>query len=177
MLAYVYLLIAIAIRVLSGTGALATLGFTPLGASLLFFGSRKSHKEFLIAVLLVAASDLYLNYLYRSPLGADQLVIWAWYIGACFLGSLLKNRIKPLYVAGAAVSAAVSFFLVSNFAVWLFGNLYPKSFAGLTACYVAGLPFFRNGAISDLAFSAVFFGVPALVAHYSPATAEKRSTF
>jgi hypothetical protein len=40
--------------------------------------------------------------------------------------------------------------------------MYPRTFAGLMQCYAMGLPFFRRELISDLLFSSLFFGVPAL---------------
>ena len=69
-----------------------------------------------------------------------------------------------LRVAGAALASSVSFFVVSNFAVWACWNLYPKTLAGLMTCYAAGLPFFRRGRAGDMLFTAVMFGVPAVAA-------------
>jgi hypothetical protein len=167
MLAYLFVVLAVAIRVVAGTGTFATHGFTPVGASLLFFGSRMPRKYFWVPVALLIGSDLFLNYrVYHLPLTWDQTIVWAWYAVACGLGMLLSNRVKPLYVAGAALASSVSFFLISNFAVWLAGYIvYPKTFAGLISCYVAAIPFFQRGLASDLFFSAVFFGLGALVAH------------
>jgi hypothetical protein len=164
MLAYLFVVVAVAIRVLAGTGTFATHGFTPVGASLLFFGSRMPRKQFLGPVALLVASDLYLTLkVYHSALTWDQILIWAWYIGACFIGVLLQSRIKPLNVLGAALGSAVSFFLISNFGVWAAGTVgYPKTWAGLIASYVAAIPFFRNGLASDLFFAAVFFSIPVL---------------
>ena len=164
MLAYLFVILAVAIRVLAGTGTFATHGFTPVGASLLFFGSRMPRKYFWIPVALLIGSDVFLNYqVYRQPLSWDQTIVWAWYAGACGLGMLLANRVKPLYVAGAALASSVSFFLISNFAVWAAGYIgYPKTFAGLSAAYVAAIPFFQRGLASDLFFSAMFFGLGAL---------------
>jgi hypothetical protein len=175
MLAYLFVLIAIAVRVLSGTGTFATLGFTPLGASLLFFGSRMPRKHFAAAVAMMIASDLFLNYrIYGLPLTWDQTIIWAWYAGVCMIGMLLRERVKPLHVAGAALGSAASFFLISNLGVWAAGYVgYPKTFAGLLACYAAAIPFFEKGIISDLAFSAAFFSVPVLLTHFSGAGAHK----
>jgi len=167
MLAYLFVVLAVAIRVVAGTGTFATHGFTPVGASLLFFGSRMPRKYFWAPVALLIGSDLFLNYqVYHLPLTWDQTIVWGWYAAACGLGMLLSNRVKPLYVAGAALASSVSFFLISNFAVWLAGYIvYPKTFAGLISCYVAAIPFFQRGLASDLFFSAVFFGLGALAAH------------
>jgi hypothetical protein len=177
MLAYLFVLIAVAVRVLAGTGTFATLGFTPVGASLLFFGSRMPRKHLWAPVALLIASDLYLNYqVYGMPLSWDQTIVWAWYAGACGIGMLLRGRVKPLYVAGAAVGSAVSFFVISNFAVWLAGNLgYAKSFGGLLACFAAAIPFFEKGLASDLLFSAVFFSIPVMIAQIRGTVEHKRA--
>jgi uncharacterized protein DUF6580 len=175
MLAYLFVVLAVTVRVLSGAGYLGTMGFTPVAASLLFFGSRMSRKQFVVPVALLIGSDLFLNYrIYGYPLSWDQTVVWAWYLGACFLGTLLRNRVKPLYVGATALGSSVSFFLISNFAVWLAGNLgYAKNLGGLFACYVAAIPFFRNDLLSNLVFSTVFFGLPALLAQGRGAVEEK----
>jgi len=166
MLAYLFVLIAIAVRVLAGTGTFATLGFTPLWASLLFFGSRMPRKHFAAAVALMIASDIYLNLkVYGIPLHWDQGLIWAWYVGACFLGSVISGSIKPLSVLGVTLGNSIGFFLISNFGVWASGYVtYPKTFAGLLACYAAAIPFFEKGVVSDVVFSAVFFSIPVLIA-------------
>jgi len=59
----------------------------------------------------------------------------------------------------------VSFFLISNFAVWAVWSMYPKTASGLAMSYVAGLPFFRNAVVSDLFFAAMFFGIGYLLSH------------
>lgn len=167
MLAYLFVVLAVAIRVLAGTGTFATLGFTPVGASLLFFGARTSGKNLWAPIALLIGSDIFLNYrVYHLPLTWDQMVVWAWYAVPCSLGFLMKDRVKPAYVVAGALSTSVSFFLVSNFAVWLAGYIpYEKSLSGLINCYVQALPFFRTGLESDLAFSILFFGCGALVTH------------
>jgi hypothetical protein len=176
MLAYVFVLLAIAVRVLSGAGVMGTMGFTPLGASLLFFGSRMPRKHFLGPLALLMATDVYLTTrVYGMALNWDQGVVWMWYVAAFLLGSLLKDRVKPLYVAGAAFGSALSFFLMSNFAVWLAGVLYPRTLGGLTACYVAAIPFFEKGLASDLLFSAVLFSIPVLWAAMNRVPAAQRA--
>jgi len=178
MLAYLYVVLAIAARVLAGTGTLSLHGFTPLGASLLFFGWRMPRKQFWIPVALLIGTDVYLNFFrYHMALTWDQAVVWAWYAGACCIGLLLRGRVKALFVGGAAVGSSVSFFLISNFAVWLAGNIaYPKTLAGLGACFTAAIPFFKNDLISSLLFSAVFFAVPVLAGYAGRIGDEKSAT-
>jgi len=176
MLAYLFVLLAVAVRVLSGAGVVGTMGFSPLGASLLFFGSRMSRKHYAGPLALLILADIYLTtQKYGQSVTWEEGIIWAWYLGAFFLGSLLKDRVKPLYVGGAALGSALSFFLISNFGVWLAGYLYPRTLSGLATCYVAAIPFFGRGLASDLLFSAIFFGLPVLVTNYLQTPAHSRA--
>jgi hypothetical protein len=76
------------------------------------------------------------------------------------LGSVLIKGFSVVRIGVASLTASASFFLISNFAVWLvWRDMYPKTFNGLMACYVAGLPFFRSAVVSDLLFTAAFFGI------------------
>jgi hypothetical protein len=166
MLAYGFVLLALAVRILSGTGYLSLMGFTPLGASFIFFGAHMPRKRIWIPFALMIAADSYLTFVkYRQALTWDQGLIWCAYFVPWLLGGLLKDHIKPKYVAAAGLTNAVSFFVWVNFVVWLAGWVgYPKTIAGLMASYVAGIPFFERGLTSDLLFSAIFFSIPVLIA-------------
>jgi hypothetical protein len=177
MLAYLFVVLAVLLRVTAGTGTFATYGFSLVGASLLFFGSRMPRKQFWIPAALLIGSDIFLNLrVYHIPLALDQMVMWAWYLVPCFLGLLLHNRVKPLNVLGAGLGTGVGFFLTSNFAVWAFGNIgYAHNLAGLMECYTKAIPFARNGMISDVLFAAIFFGIGALVAQTQNQAVEGKS--
>jgi len=166
MLAYLFVFLAVLLRVVAGTGAFATLGFSLVGASLLFFGSRMPRMHFWIPSVLFVGTDVYLTLrVYQLPLTLDQILMWSWYLVPCFIGFFLRDRIKPLNVLGAGLGTGVGFFLTSNFAVWAFGNIaYAKNLSGLILCYTKAIPFARNGILSDMLFSLVFFGIGALVA-------------
>ena len=159
MLAYIFLVIAIGLRFLPHP-----FHFTPVGAALLFFGAYRTRRELWVPVALLAVSDVLLNrFTYGYPLQPDQLLIWAWYAAMVAVGVLLARRVSALRVTGAALTASVGFFLLSNFAVWVGYNMYPATWQGLVACYVAAIPFFRNTVASDLVFSAVMFSIPAAI--------------
>ena len=165
MLPYLYLLLAIAVRFLLALRLLPfEFNFTPLAAALLFFGARADRKRMGIPLLALAVTDAALNrFVYGYPFTADLPVTWAWYAGIILIGGWLKENERPLRVAGAALATSVTFFLVSNFAVWALWNLYPKNAAGLLQSYLMGLPFFRQTVASDLLFSTLFFGLPVLL--------------
>lgn len=163
MLAYLFVLLAIISRFLPHPEGWVQ--FTPLGAALLYFGSRAALRRMWIPMAALIAADIYLTKVsYAYPLTADHVVTWAWYAGVILLGgALLGRQVSPLRVAAGSLAASIAFFLVSNLAVWAVWQMYPKTLAGLATAYVAAIPFFRNQALSDLVFSAVLFGFGALV--------------
>jgi hypothetical protein len=169
MLAYVFVLLAIAVRFLPFAGSLNFVPhawhFTPLAASLLFFGARGPRRQMWIPLVLMAAADVILTkYIYGIALGWEQLIIWAWYGAILWLGSNLRQKSAFWRVLVAALASSISFFLISNFSAWIaMPQLYARNVSGLIACYVAGIPFLRNTVESDVFFSLAFFGTPVLL--------------
>lgn len=162
MLAYLFVIFAVAARM---PFMPHPWNFTPVAAALLYFGARGSRRQLWVPLALLAASDLILNkFVYAYPFTADQLLIWAWYAAILWLGTRLHENSGWMRVAGAALASSVSFFALTNFAVWAFGTMYPKTLSGLMTCYAAGLPFFRRGLAGDMLFTAVMFGLPAVAA-------------
>ncbi len=161
MLAYIFVVLAVALRFLPHPMA-----FTPVGASLLFFGARGSRNRIWVPLVLLAVSDVVLTTMvYHYAFAWDHFVTWAWYAGMLLLGTQLREagRVK---VMGAALAGSVSFFVLSNFAVWAAWHMYPMNFAGLMACYDAGLPFFRRAVAGDVLFTAAMFATPVLLAAF-----------
>lgn len=79
--------------------------------------------------------------------------------------TLLSDRPTVSRVVGCSLLGSVSFYLFTNLGVWALGDgtAYTKDAGGLLACYVAGVPFFRNAMLGDLAYSGVIFGAYAAV--------------
>ena len=166
MLAYVFILFAVAMRM---PFMPHPWGFTPVAASLLYFGARGSRRQLWVPVALLAAFDVVLTkFVYGYPFSWDHFVTWAWYAGILWLGTglresaSLRDKMSWLRVGAAALASSISFFVMSNFAVWACWPTYPKTFAGLAACYTAAIPFFRRGVEGDLLFTLAMFGLPAL---------------
>ena len=174
MLPYLFVILAVAGRFLAvGTAW----NFTPVTAALLYFGARVPRKHMWFPLAMLIGSDIALSRLVFSyPLTPDLLASWVWYALAMLLGSaMLKGEPKPLRVGAGALSGSLSFFILSNFAVWAVWNIYPKTLEGLAACYIAAIPFFRNALVADLLFTFAFFYVPALVAAFMRKPALKTS--
>jgi len=165
--AYLLLLAALLSRVIPHP---SWLGFTAAGASLLYFGARRSWREMFLPVAAFAVVDYYLTvYAYSYPFRwQDYAVTWGWYAAAIILGRiLLASRVSPLRVASAALLGPTSFFLVSNYAVWLSahnpGGMYAPGFGGLVACYIAGLPFYGRDLLSTALVLTLAFGIPVAI--------------
>jgi hypothetical protein len=171
MLAYIFVLFAVAVRFFPHPWM-----FTPVTASLLFFGAKGPRRQLGIAFALLAASDVILTkFVYSYPFSWDHLVTWAWYGAVLAIGMGLRENSKPLRLVVASLSSSVSFFVLSNFAVWACWNMYPKNASGLMLSYVAGLPFFRNAVVGDLLFTAVMFATPVALHALKHASDEANS--
>ena len=167
MLAYLFVVLAVAVHI---RWIALPFSFTPVIAALLYFGARMPRKQMWIPVAMLAASDVYLTRVtYGYPVTIDHFVTWAFYAAMILLGGAMIKGFSPLRIGASTLIGSVSFFLVSNFAVWMVWQMYPKTLGGLTMCYVAGLPFFRNAVVSDLLFSAAFFGIGYLVSQKTTA--------
>src|ERR1700683_5183777 len=159
MLAYVFILFAVAVRFLPHPMA-----FTPVGAALLFFGARGPRRQLWIPLVLLAASDVILTtMIYRYPVSWDQFVTWAWYAGMLWLGTSLKQNAGAMRILGSALAGSVSFFLLSNFAVWAAWDMYPRPPAGFRPSSGAGIPFSPHAVAEALLSPAARFAVPVLV--------------
>jgi hypothetical protein len=143
------------------------LPFTAVGGSLLYFGARRQLWQGILPVGILAASDYYLTtQVYGFPFAVQgYLLTWAWYAAVIVLGALLlKSHSSVARIVSATLIASTSFFVVSNFAVWAAQpGMYPHTLSGLTACYVAALPFYRNDLVSTAIVAGLVFGVPMLM--------------
>ena len=96
MLAYLFVVFAIAARFLVLLFPQMWLNFTPVGAALLFFGARGPRKHAWAAVLLLAGSDVLLTkFVYGYPYTLDHFATIAWYAAIVAMGTLLRNHAGP----------------------------------------------------------------------------------
>jgi len=134
--------------------------FTPIAAIALFAGVYLSKRTALILpVLAMVISDIFIGH-YEISL---MTVVYGSFLFYVLLGFWLKKNKKWYTIGGSAILGAVLFFLITNFAVWVFTPWYVKTFAGLIQCYFMALPFFKNTLLGDLFYVSVFFGIYELV--------------
>lgn len=140
--------------------------FTPVIAMLLLAGCFMKAKQLWIPIVALVVSDFALNvWVYHVPGGGDQYFTWGAYLVVLALAIVaLKGRVKIPALIGTALASSTLFFLISNFGVWVAGEMYPHTLSGLAACYLMGVPFFRNAAVGDLLYTGAFFGLYAVIA-------------
>jgi len=147
--------------------------FTPIAAIALFGGATFSDKRlaFLVPLLAMALSDI--------VIGGFSIVtpfVYTSFSAIVCIGLLLRASKDPIRIGGASVAGALLFFVVTNFAVWLVAGYYPKTLAGLEACFVAAIPFFRNTLLSDLLYTGLLFGLWFLAERRWPSLAASHAT-
>lgn len=127
---------------------------TTVTALALFGGATFADRRlaFLVPGAALFLSDLVLG------LYAHMEIVYASFALIVCLGFWLRQRQSIVTTAAAVLASSILFFIVTNFGTWAFGTLYPKTIDGLTACYVAAIPFFQNALMGDAFFAAVLFG-------------------
>jgi hypothetical protein len=166
MLAFLVLILAALSRLLPHAMHGVGINFTAVGAGLLFFGSRRPRWQAIAAVVVMALTDVYLTKVaYGLPFHVrGYLVTWAWYAAVCLIGSSLLRKVTSLRVVAGVLASATSFFLLSNFMVWVMSGMYEHNLFGLASCYRAGIPFYANDLASTAIVAGALFGLPVLAA-------------
>ncbi|HZP07219.1 MAG TPA: DUF6580 family putative transport protein [Terracidiphilus sp.] len=165
MIAYLLLLVAVLSRVVV-LSHIAWLNFTAVSAALVYFGARRPWREMLTPLAIMAAMDYCLTvYAYHYPFHWQSYVpTWIWYVAAMVLGQILLSAKTSFWrVAAGALLGPTAFWIISDYAVWVGSNMYPHTLAGLQACFVAAIPFYRNDLTATSIILAAAFGLPALV--------------
>jgi hypothetical protein len=138
--------------------------FAPITALALFGGSYLKNKKlaFIIPLGAMLVSDWFIGF-YYWPI---MLSVYFSFAISGLLGLWLKKHKSLPKVLGVTLLASVQFYLITNFAVWAFGTMYPLSISGLFASYINALPFFRNTIFGDLSYVAGLFGLYELVGYW-----------
>ncbi|QOW21590.1 DUF6580 family putative transport protein [Novilysobacter avium] len=139
--------------------------FSPITAIALFGGAYFANRSWALLMPLIGlfVSDLVLagvnGGLYASWFsGAGIWVVYGCIVLTTVMGFGMRGKVSGGSVLGYSLAGSILFFLVTNFSVFAFDAMYPKTVAGLTAAYVAGIPFFKWSVLGTLFYSAVLFG-------------------
>lgn len=156
--------------------------FTPIAAMALFGGLTLSNGRMAWGIPLGAMllSDIALGLVMSgNPFAAFHSLMPVVY-GCLLLYVLFGKQVRQAKhrywaltgaILGAILGASLSFFVVTNFAVWLQGG-YTYTWQGLVACYIAALPFFQNTLLGDIAYTTLLVGCLGLAEMQFPALRE-----
>ena len=132
---------------------------TPLAAIALFSGTYLPKRwSILLPLAIVILSDVLIGWHNTIPF------TWGAFLLTGLLAWWIRAHPSALRIVGATLAGSVLFFVVTNFGVWVWGELYPRTAAGLWQCYVAAIPFFRNALMGDAAYATALFGTFAVAA-------------
>ena len=145
--------------------------FSPIDAMALFSGAYLGRRAlaFLAPLGALLLSDLVLGFYH------GQATVYFSVALIVMIGMVALTRRTPLRVGAAAIASSILFFVITNFGMWLFSGIYPRTVVGLEACYVAAIPFFRNTVAADLFYAALLFGSFRLAEHFAPQLREGRA--
>lgn len=136
--------------------------------------------EYVTAAALLAGAYLGKKYAILVPLiimvlsdtliGNTNIFLFTWsaYLIIGLAGSkylILKTKYLIPKATGLGITAALWFFLWTNFGVWALDSwgMYPKTLAGLINCYLMGLSFLKLNLLGNLFFVPVSFGIVEMV--------------
>ena len=127
----------------------------PVAAIGLFAGVYLGRSWALVLPLVaMCVSDMFIGF----DTGWVTASVYFSFILAGAIGIGLGRIKSPETVLAASILASVCFYLITNWAVWQFGTMYPHTLEGLLASYTLALPFFRNTLMGDLFYTAGLFG-------------------
>lgn len=163
----ILLLLLIALAILSRYVLVDIPNFKPVAAIVMFaaFWFRSYAVAGLALVLVMLVSNVGFDH---CPWQVTTGVV-SGLLMAAFLGQRLSRKFadaksvsqQPLSaiakLTGSALVMSLTFFVVSNFAVWSMGQWYPLSITGLVHCFAAAVPFFKYTLCGDLFFSGAIF--------------------
>lgn len=136
--------------------------FTPIAGIALFGGAYYSNKKLALIIPLLAMflSDLFIG------LHSLMFFVYLSFAIIVLLGFLLREKKSVAKIAFISIAGSVIFFIITNFAVWFLGNMYPKNILGLINCYIAAIPFFKNSLAGDLFYTVILFGTFEILRNY-----------
>ena len=125
--------------------------FTPILSAGIFLGFyfRQIFFSIFVVIFSMFLGDLYFGFHNTMIFTYLGLII------SVLVGFFIKNLYVSRILIGSILSS-ISFFLITNFGVWISSNMYSKNFEGLLQTYILGLPFFHNTLLSTI-FYLMFF--------------------
>lgn len=137
--------------------------FAPIGAIAIFGGLYLPKRwAIILPMLAMFVSDIFIGF-YTWQI---MVAVYGSFAIVGLIGLLVRKNKKTATVIGGTILGSILFFLITNFAVWEFGNMYTHTFAGLIQCYTMAIPFFKNTILGDLFYTGALVGGFELLTYY-----------
>ncbi len=160
------------LRVMSAGKLLSPIAnFTPIGAMALFGGTyfTGKWKSYLFPLLTLFLSDmLMMQFFYTAHSNGLLYHGWYWTYGAFAIMVLIGQSVKKVSftnVVSAALAAALTHWIVTDFGVWLgggsdisTGKALTRDWHGFVQCYVQAIPFLKNMLLGNIIYSGILYG-------------------
>jgi hypothetical protein len=160
------IILAIASRLLSHPA-----NFAPIGALAIFAGAYlHDRRSILIVLAALFISDIFIGFYHPMIM----LSVYGGFAITYFISRYTLRSVNFARVLATTLTGSILFYIITNFAVWAFGTMYPHSLSGLIASYTMALPFFRNSLAGDIFYTGVLFSAVEL-AKYSHILAVDKS--
>ena len=134
--------------------------FSPLLPLTIYAIAHFGVRGWLIPIVTFLLGDLLIGFITNDWVSFGfvwQPTVWLAVVATGVWGYLLTSRSSTTRVLATGLGAGTSFFITSNLGVWLFSEMYPLTWSGLTECFYLALPFYRNTLISMVVCLPILF--------------------
>ena len=123
--------------------------FTPIIAVAIMSGYffRNIYLSIVVIILSMLVTDIIIGFYTNMIFVYFSLL----FIVITFFKFNHKIKLTNLFIFG--FTGSIVFYIVSNFGVWALSGMYETSLVGMTECYIAAIPFFKNTLFSTIIFS------------------------
>lgn len=132
---------------------------SPVFGALLFCSARLKKRDAMWFPLTVLAvrECLLTTQVFHMQIKWGQFITLLAFAAMAWIGGMLREKLTVPRFVSCATAGSTSYFVISNFGVWLTWGIYPHTRGGLLRCYIAALPYYRSSVLSTLIFGVVFF--------------------
>ncbi len=132
--------------------------FSPEIVFALYLGIRSSKGLAWMYILLMAiVSDIlfgWQNPAYSS-FGNWTIFTYSALLAIGWIGTTIKKKVFGVAFMWVSCAATITYWLWTNFGVWLIAGIYPQTLTGFVACYTLALPFLANSLAASFAWCAI----------------------
>lgn len=133
---------------------------TPMTSLCLLAGVMFSRRVGIVLMLsaLIVSDGLLAVSMGYPIFGSWTFFSYSGFLAMIFVGYFFLQHRTWLRVLVIAAGSSLGFWLWTNLGVWLHAAYYPHTWAGLSACYLAALPFLRSAMMGTLVWMVIFYG-------------------